>query len=234
MPNWKQQAAAAIVAHTPPQAQGMSLDAELGQALEDCMPQIPPRDTAFALSLLAGFKRFGTFTPRQRPYVERLVTAARAPVYTVADQLAGEACVAAQEPAREAFNPPAATPPKAPARIAPRTASLFAPDRFSRFTVGKVQLSRSNDGALVWIKHADYRKVVGAMDLPEGRVRLFSRLMGEDRGELEMTLDRIEADPQGAAAEDGLRTGRCSCCGRELTDPVSIAMGIGPICANKF
>jgi hypothetical protein len=37
-----------------------------------------------------------------------------------------------------------------------------------------------------------------------------------------------------AAVAYGRLTGQCSCCGRELTDPVSIANGIGPICADKF
>lgn len=32
----------------------------------------------------------------------------------------------------------------------------------------------------------------------------------------------------------GKRTGRCGICGRELTDPASIAAGIGPICAQRF
>jgi len=32
----------------------------------------------------------------------------------------------------------------------------------------------------------------------------------------------------------GRRTGECGCCGRMLVDPVSVSMGIGPICAEKF
>lgn len=36
------------------------------------------------------------------------------------------------------------------------------------------------------------------------------------------------------ASAYGRRTGRCGICGRELTDPVSIERGIGPICADKF
>lgn len=37
-----------------------------------------------------------------------------------------------------------------------------------------------------------------------------------------------------AAVAYGRATGECSCCGRELTDPISIRNGIGPICADKF
>ena len=44
----------------------------------------------------------------------------------------------------------------------------------------------------------------------------------------------IAADPGAAAKAHGLKVGWCSCCGRELTDPNSIALGIGPICAERY
>lgn len=42
------------------------------------------------------------------------------------------------------------------------------------------------------------------------------------------------ADPLKAAVAYGQETGRCSCCGLELTNPESIERGIGPICAEKY
>ncbi|TDW21041.1 hypothetical protein EV128_12210 [Rhizobium azibense] len=48
------------------------------------------------------------------------------------------------------------------------------------------------------------------------------------------TLNRIAENPAEVAKAYGIRTGICSCCGRELTDPESIAAGIGPICATKW
>lgn len=42
------------------------------------------------------------------------------------------------------------------------------------------------------------------------------------------------ADPYAAAKLYGQNTGSCSCCGRELTNPISIELGIGPICREKF
>jgi hypothetical protein len=45
------------------------------------------------------------------------------------------------------------------------------------------------------------------------------------------TLNKVAADPAAEARAYGKETGTCCCCGRELTDPVSIANGIGPICA---
>ena len=47
-------------------------------------------------------------------------------------------------------------------------------------------------------------------------------------------IARIAADPRGAAIEHGRTTGQCACCGRTLTDPASIALGIGPICAENW
>ncbi len=45
---------------------------------------------------------------------------------------------------------------------------------------------------------------------------------------------RLAADPATAMREIGKETGKCCCCGRELTDPESVAAGIGPICATNW
>lgn len=42
------------------------------------------------------------------------------------------------------------------------------------------------------------------------------------------------ADPHAAAKAFGLKTGTCSCCGRELTNGESIELGIGPICRERY
>ncbi len=44
----------------------------------------------------------------------------------------------------------------------------------------------------------------------------------------------VASAPHDAAKAYGLRTGECSCCGRELTNGISIDLGIGPICRSKF
>lgn len=48
------------------------------------------------------------------------------------------------------------------------------------------------------------------------------------------TLREIQANPDAAMKVQGQRTGSCCMCGRELTNAVSIARGIGPICGAKF
>jgi hypothetical protein len=47
-------------------------------------------------------------------------------------------------------------------------------------------------------------------------------------------LHRIAANPMDAAVRYGQKTGKCSCCGRKLTNKVSIELGIGPICAETW
>lgn len=47
-------------------------------------------------------------------------------------------------------------------------------------------------------------------------------------------LREIEGDVYEAAVRYGRETGKCSCCGRVLTDPASIEAGIGPICAGNW
>lgn len=56
----------------------------------------------------------------------------------------------------------------------------------------------------------------------------------------ECTLDQqsrftaAAVDPLGASILYGRLTGNCGCCGRALTDPESVARGIGPVCAEQF
>lgn len=47
-------------------------------------------------------------------------------------------------------------------------------------------------------------------------------------------LAKANENPQQAAVAYGRQTGNCSCCGRELSDPVSIFGGIGPICLGRL
>jgi hypothetical protein len=52
--------------------------------------------------------------------------------------------------------------------------------------------------------------------------------------EIKARLADIAADPAAAARVSGKDTGICCCCGPTLTNPASIAAGIGPICAGAW
>jgi len=165
------------------------------------------------MDLADKLERFGTYaSPKQADFARKLVGWAQPQ----------QAVAAPQKPVAESL-------PAFPA-----VAALFAPDRFSRFSVGMLALSRSNDGDVVWVKWQG--TLVGMMSPGSGTFR-WKRYLSLSPALKQDVLDmlaHVEQDPQGAASADGLLTGRCSCCGRELTDPTSIALGIGPVCIGKF
>lgn len=76
---------------------------------------------------------------------------------------------------------------------------------------------------------------VKAGDAYQGKVQggRFHKAYGCDAA-TEARVLAVAADPLGQAVLYGQQTGNCGCCGRELTDPVSIAAGIGPVCASKW
>ena len=98
-----------------------------------------------------------------------------------------------------------------------------------------VTIKPSRDGAALW--------VTSQTEVEEGNYGWQPRYLGKitpagpDR---RLSTDVVEvlrsaaADPLSAAVRYGRETGSCSCCGRELTDPASIAAGIGPVCAEKY
>lgn len=184
-------------------------DAALGAALEAALTRIAPRDVDFATSLLSGFKRYGSFTDRQRPHAERLVYSATA------------------APAAPS------APEKAAATTCPNICSKVSLDGFSRFTVGQLALSLKNDGSCIWVKWDG--AIVGVIDHATTEYRTTRRYVTSPVAHLnaQNALLAIEADPLAAARENGIKTGRCSCCSRPLTDPVSIGYGIGPICRER-
>jgi len=55
-----------------------------------------------------------------------------------------------------------------------------------------------------------------------------------DKAFRDQLLSYIERDPQRHLEAFGKLIGHCGVCGRELTDDVSRAAGIGPVCAGKL
>ena len=184
-------------------------DKQLAERLSDYLPRVAARDVDFARSLLAGFARYGSFTAKQRPHVERLV----AQFHTDGDV----APVVVAAPA---------------AKLYPNLCKVVSLDAFARFVVGNFRATLKNDGSAIWLKWED--TLFGVVDTATGSFRKLSRGLTDSAHKMAVhALDSIEADPRAAASADGILTGRCSCCSRPLTDPQSIEIGIGPICLAK-
>lgn len=97
--------------------------------------------------------------------------------------------------------------------------------------IGDLKISEApaygaNAGALYVKCHGEYAgKIVGAT---------FKGAYGADKDAILAELLAVATNPAEALRLKGKQTGKCCCCGRELTDPVSVAAGIGPICANNW
>ena len=98
------------------------------------------------------------------------------------------------------------------------------------FRVGSLQFSLApttgrNVGAVYVRFGKEYAgKIMGGVFMP---VATAPDWLGEN-------IEDVAKDPRGKAVEHGRLTGRCSCCGRELSDPKSVALGIGPVCADQW
>ena len=88
---------------------------------------------------------------------------------------------------------------------------------------------------LVISRAPDHGRNPGALYVKTENDDYLGKILGtEYTGKPAPALAAIAADPRGEAVRYGKRTGRCSCCGAELSNPKSIAAGIGPICATKW
>lgn len=101
---------------------------------------------------------------------------------------------------------------------------------------GRLKLSLAGEGA----------KVPGSINVAEakpfGQAQWFGRVT--QAGEFQPShkappaiadaLRTFAADPCAAAAAYGRLTGHCCFCSKTLTDPVSVDLGYGPVCAKKW
>jgi hypothetical protein len=58
-------------------------------------------------------------------------------------------------------------------------------------------------------------------------------LLPEVKRDIWALMKTIKADAEAAAVAYGRATASCSCCGRTLTDPKSVDLGIGPVCRSR-
>jgi hypothetical protein len=207
--NWREQAARAVAPIAAPVQLG-NPDAAIAAALTERLNDLG-RDASFARSLLAGFAKYGSFTERQRPHAQRLAFPKTDAQPATADQ-----------------------PAPAPSRpVAAAIAALLGPQGFARLTVGPLQVAAKNDFSCAWVKWDG--QLVARLGLPDGTIFGLPRHAApEVIAAATSALLAVESDPLAALKSHGIATGRCGCCSRPLTDPTSIAIGIGPICLERM
>ena len=103
----------------------------------------------------------------------------------------------------------------------------------------KVQRPKLHIGDLVFSRAEDGSRNPGAVYVTSVTGTYLGKIVGDQiqvkagPAELEV-IQAVMINPKEAAIADGKRTSRCSCCGRTLLNQISIDMGIGPICAERF
>ena len=104
----------------------------------------------------------------------------------------------------------------------------------------KVRLLGANNQVFVLSLAPAYGKNAGAIYVKSDDVYL-GKIVGGKFVRAGACSAQDEADlilacqsPEASAVAYGRAYGNCSCCGRELTNALSIELGIGPICREKF
>ena len=171
---------------------------------------------AFAVSIGESIDRFGSLTERQESAVLKCIAnAAERDAKRAAEkaQRVESAPVVSVDKIEEAFNNARAAGLK---RLRLKLATfVFKPAKESSVNAGALYVTRQD---IYLGKIASGRFMASRDCTPDTAAEIV----------------RVASDPKSAAIAYGKQTGICSCCGAELTDPKSIARGIGPICADNW
>ena len=189
------------------------------------------RSSEVCFDMAAKLRRFGSYaSERQAAYAEKLVVWSGARELCI-DRAAEEGpCTPPKAPAELIVHVPA---PKPEREKFPQVCDTVNLNKFARFSVGRLTIVLKNDGSLLFVKWGS--TVIGRIEPISGEF-IPKNYVPIPKSEVELALAalrEVEKDPLQAARENGIRTGRCSCCSRALTDPVSVSYGIGPICRAR-
>lgn len=173
----------------------------------------------FAASMLQAVSQYATLTERQLAAVERCM----------ANDAQRDATRAIEQAQRQASAPVAdISKIEAAFQVARDKGLKRIKVRLGTFVFKPAPETGKNPGAVYVTTPGAEGEYLGKV--LNGRL-LATRECGEER---QAAIVRAAADPLAAAIAYGKEFGQCAVCGRELSDPVSIERGIGPICAGKF
>jgi hypothetical protein len=182
----------------------------------------------FAAAMLVAVQRFGDLTENQAAAVQRCVE---------------------RDAARQAPNSARQTPSATFPAIRAAFDQLVLAGGRKPITIGDLTLSLApasgrNAGAIYVKSHGAYvGKIVPTQDgpmfmptreCPDTVLPALLVIEADPRGAVQAHAARIAATIAAAAAEGRVISMPCGCCGLTLTDPVSIARGIGPVCSSRW
>lgn len=174
----------------------------------------------FARSMYDAIAKFGSLTERQLAACTNAATkfnAARAARQAAQEQALAAAPVVDMTKIEAAF-----------------ASALGAGLRSPKLRIGKLVLSpakvTSKNAGAIYVKGGEAFEAPYFGKIFEGK---FIKSRDCDAATEALIIEAAK-DPLAAAVAYGRETGSCSCCGRELTNKISIDLGIGPICRAKW
>ena len=192
------------------------------ERLADARPSLSARDQGVVDSLISWAQRRGSLTPAQAGLANTLCERANrpAPVAQAIGELRGVVELLERAGQRLRF----------PALLV--MADGLRPLRLTLAT-RRAQVPGSITVTSVTRHHFGEREWYGRVTR-EGEFQPANRLTAEMVQAITNALRAVAADPAAAAAHYGHLTGHCCCCGAQLDDERSTAVGYGPTCATNW
>lgn len=185
------------------------------QQLQSVLPQLKGGDVEFAQSLIAGYKKHGGLTPKQAPWVPKLIERATA----AKPEAKPAASVGSIAGVIELFGKAAKT--------------LKHPVITMLVDGSEIKISRAADtSANPGFVYVRYEGQYAGKVSPKGD--WFPLKSTDSQGFIWKILKDFAEKPAETAAAYGKLTGKCCFCNSGLTDKKSTAVGYGPVCAKHY
>jgi hypothetical protein len=168
-------------------------------------------DASFGASLCASFEKYGKLTPKQAPWVQKLIDKAHAPAPVAIPVGEFSGVIDLFKKAKQHLKWPAIV--------------LLDESTGDEIKLKMAGDNSQNPGCIyAYVEHEYAGKVK-----PDGAF-----VYAKDYHWLSKLLTVLAADPAKVAAAHGKLTGKCCFCNAKLTDPKSTSVGYGPVCAKHY
>jgi hypothetical protein len=198
----------------------MDINQQINQ-LQSVLPKLKASDAKFASDLIGSFKKYKKLTPKQEPWVGKLIERATVPVVPTATINVGgfDGVIALFNTAKAHLKYPKIT-----LLCMGKPVTLAVAGQLSKVP-GTVNVMGEG-------KYPD-REWFGRVS-PDGQWSPSKSTSPEMLEALTALLQKFSSQPARVAKEHGKLTGNCCFCNSALSDPKSLAAGFGPTCADHY
>ena len=192
-------------------------------SLRSIIDQLPPRDRRFASDLVSSYDRWGSLTPKQYPWVQKLIERVGPQQATSSEVQNGAALFGLFDSAKKT------------ALKYPRITFNFSQDLNDCTYLHPATVASKYYGCLIITEDGGLRGKKYMGRLTPDNTFIPSHAITKEQAEHVLSRIRTMAeDPESALSQYGKLTGRCAMCNGRLKTDKSVMLGYGPVCAKKF